>query len=100
MAIFESKDGKLFIDGREVLVGFETFSGWFFFGVEKIEERKVAEGGGSLIDGKEVDDVIWYGFVQGFEEEWGDFSEAEIKSLGNRAWPIKVCDMPHAGRRS
>jgi hypothetical protein len=99
MANFTSDGKDLFIDGRKVLVGFETFSGWYFFGVEKIEERKVAEGGGSMIDGKEVDDTIWYGFVQGLEEEWGDFSEAEVMSLAPKTWPIKACDLPSSGRR-
>lgn len=37
----------------------------------------------------------------GFEEEWGDFSEAELRPLIKawRVWPIKACDLPHAGRR-
>jgi hypothetical protein len=94
-------DGKfLFIDGKKVLRGWESFSGWYWFATEKIEERKVAEGGGSVMgDGSVVDDVIWFGLVQGLEEEWGDFSEAEIKSLGNRAWKIPAVNLPISGRR-
>jgi hypothetical protein len=108
--LFTGDDGKLYIGGldddtgkpifKPVLKGWESMSGWYWFAVEKVEERKVAEGGGSIINGREVDDVLWYGLVQGFEEEWGNFSEAEIKSLGPYvAWPIKKCDLPHAGRR-
>lgn len=102
MSEFKVVDGKLMIDGNPVIKGWESFSGWYWFATEKVEERKAGPdgNGGSLVDGKGVDDIIWFGLVQGFEEEWGDFSEAEIKSLGNRAWPIKSCDLPYAGRRS
>ena len=31
MAEFTEKDGKLFIDGKEVLRGFESWNGWFWF---------------------------------------------------------------------
>jgi hypothetical protein len=95
-----TEGGKLYAGTRLVLKGWESFSGWYWFAVEKVEERKVADGSGSVLaDGSVVDDVIWYGYVQGIEEEWGDFSEAEIRSLGNLAWPIKKCDLPYAGRR-
>jgi hypothetical protein len=47
-----------------------------------------------------VPDTIWFGLVQGFEEEWGYFSQAEIERLGNRAWKIKACDLSYSGRRS
>ena len=42
---------------------------------------------------------LWFGFVQGFADEWGSFSEAELKSLGHKVWEIKPQDLPHAGRR-
>jgi hypothetical protein len=101
MAKFEQKSDGLYIDGQKVLKAWESFTGWYWFATEKIEERKVADGGGSMIDGKEVDDVIWYGFVQGIEEEWGDFSEAEILSLGRMmAWELKGDGLLCAGRRS
>ena len=100
MAVF-STDGKtLFIDGKPVIKAWESFTGWYWFGTEVSEERKIGgESGGSIIDGREMDDVIWFGYVQGLEEEWGYFSEAEIRGLGARAWPIKKVDMPYAGRR-
>ena len=102
MAELKSDGKSLFIDGKKVLKGWESFSGWYWFATEKSEERKAGDpnGGGSMINGKEVDDVIWFGLVQGFEQEWGYFSEAEIKSLGPKAWPIPACNLPFSGRRS
>ena len=100
-SMLHTVDGKLYADEHRVLKAWESFSGWYWFGVEKSEERNAGTAsGGSIINGKEVDDVIWFGFVQGFEDEWGYFSEAEIKSLGNMAWPIKPRDLASAGRRS
>ena len=93
-------NGILYAGDHKVLRGWESFTGWYWFATEKVEERKVADGSGSVMeDGSVVDDVIWFGFIQGLEEEWGEFSEAEIRSLGNMAWPIKQCDVPIAGRR-
>ncbi len=91
MAKFESRTGKgphadLYIDGKKVLKGWESFTGWYWFAVEKTKEE---------YNGK----PIWFGFVQGTYEEWGYFAEGEIDSLGMRAWRIKACDMPYAGRR-
>ena len=100
MSDLRTEGGKLMAGTHRVLKGWESFSGWYWFAVEKVEERRAADGSGSLMaDGSVVDDTIWFGYVQGLEEEWGDFSEAEIRSLGNRAWPIKNCDLPYAGRR-
>jgi hypothetical protein len=31
MAKFEEKDEKLFIDGKEVIRGWESFNGWYWF---------------------------------------------------------------------
>jgi hypothetical protein len=94
-------DGKaLFIDGRRVLKGFESFQGWYWFGFEVAETRTPGQdGGGSMIDGREVPDVIWFGLVQGFEEELGYFSEAELKAAGAMVWEIKPQDLPCAGRK-
>jgi len=69
------------IDGIKVLKGWESFSGWYWFGVEQ-----TAPG-------------MWFGLVQGFEDEWGYFSETELKSHRN-IWKIKPCDLPYSGRRS
>jgi len=82
MTILTTKDGKLYADDKPVLKGWESYSGWYWFGVEEMEPG------------------LWFGFVQGLEEEWGDFYVPEILSLGPYvAWPIKPCDLPSAGRR-
>ena len=100
MSDLRTEGRKLMAGTHPVITGWESFSGWYWFAVEKVEERRTADGSGSVMaDGSVVDDTIWFGYVQGLEEEWGDFSEAEIRSLGNRAWPIKKCDLPYAGRR-
>jgi hypothetical protein len=36
MANFEKKGGKLFIDGKEVLKGWESMDGWFWFATEMV----------------------------------------------------------------
>lgn len=101
MAKFKNENGKLTIDGKPVIVGYESYSGWYWFATEISEERKVSEGGGSLMaGGKVMDDTIYFGFVQGFEEEWGYFSKAECESLPGKVWKIKPQDLPHAGRRT
>ena len=94
MPRFEAKGAELYIDEKKVLRGWESFSGWYWFGVEKADKQD------SVINGKIYqDDIIWYGLVQGFEEEWGYFSQAEIESLKPKTWEIKKQDMPYAGRR-
>jgi hypothetical protein len=78
-----SRDGVLYAGEHKVLKGWESFSGWYWFGTEETEPG------------------LWFGFVQGFEEEWGYFSMEEMQPLirQGKIWPIKACDLPHAGRR-
>jgi hypothetical protein len=100
MSELRTKDGKLYAGDHKVLKGWESYSGWYWFAVEKVEERRAVDGSGSVMaDGSVADDVIWFGLIQGHEEEWGNFSEAEIHSLGNLAWPIKPQDLSYSGRR-
>ena len=94
MAEFETKGEDLYIDGKKVLKGFESFSGWYWFATEEAYKQD------SVIDGRVYkDDTIWHGLVQGQEEEWGYFSQAEIECLKPRTWEIKKADLPYAGRR-
>jgi len=93
MAKFTEKDDKLFIDGKQVLIGFESYSGWYWFATEKVREQT------RLINGKPVKDVIYYGFVQGLCEEWGEFSEAEINSLKPKTWELPQESLVWSGRR-
>ncbi len=59
----------------------ESFTGWFWFATEKL------------------DGDIWFGFVQGIEEEWGNFRQSEIEGLGVMAWEIPAENLPWSGRR-
>lgn len=97
-AQLETRDDGLYIDGKKVLKGWESFSGWYWFATEKLETQD------SIIsfDPEVVieNDQIWFGYVQGLEDEWGSFSQGQIESLGKfKVWRIKAIDLPHAGRR-
>jgi len=95
MATFTSKDGKLFIEDREILKGFESFSGWYWFATE------ISGTQDSVIDGKTYPgDVIYFGYVQGHYDEWGYFSKTELDLLHPMVWEIRPHDLPHAGRRA
>ena len=94
MSEFVAKGAELYIDGRKVLRGWESFTGWYWFATEEAGNQD------SVIGNKTYEnDTIYYGLVQGFEDEWGYFSQAEIESLKPRTWEIKKQDMPYAGRR-
>jgi len=93
--VFSSEKGDLFIDGKKVIKAFESWSGWFWFATEKVQVQD------SVIGGKVYkNDQIWFGFVQGLEEEWGDFSESEIMSLAPRTWEIPKKALQYSGRRN
>ncbi len=65
---------------HKVIKGWESFTGWYWFAFEEVEPG------------------LYFGLVQGFEEELGYFSEKELKS--NRSiWEIEKRDLPYAGRR-
>lgn len=93
-AEFETIDGKLHINGKKVLRGWESFTGWFWFAT-KIECRQ-----DSLFpDGQIVkNDTIYYGYVQGLENEWGLFSLAELERE-KLIWEIGKENLPISGRR-
>lgn len=99
---FETKGDDLFIDGKKVIKAWESFTGWYWFAVEKVEDRIPGQdGGGSIIDGQEVRDTIYFGLVQGQYTEWGYFSEAELNGLIRKkmAWRIPKKAWPYSGRR-
>ena len=96
-ATFEVRGDDLYLNGQKVLAAWESFSGWYWFGVERLHTQDSVLGDGQVIEG----DQIWYGFVQGFEEEWGQFSQGELESVGKyKVWPITKRNLPHSGRRS
>ena len=95
MAKLKTRADGLYVDEHKVIKGWESFTGWYWFGIEIDRTQD------SIINGREVvDDPIWFGYVQGLEEEYGYFSQGEIESLGKyKVWPIKAIDLPHSGRR-
>jgi hypothetical protein len=96
MAKFESKNGELFIDGKRVIEAFESWSGWYWFATKILQTQNTQIG-----DKLFKDDKIYYGFVQGLEEEWGDFSEAELTEMmkTGRVWKIPKKNWSYSGRR-
>ena len=94
MANFETVDGKLFINEKEVIQAWESWSGWYWFAIEESYKQD------SVIDGKVFEnDQIYFGFVQGWYDEWGYWSETELKHQEPWVWEIKEQDLPYAGRR-
>ena len=95
MTRFESKDNQLYLDGNKVLKGWESFSGWYWFATEDHGEHEY------LIGGKPVRGRAYFGLVQGFEEEWGNWTTVEMDPLirKGKIWEIKTQDLPYAGRR-
>jgi hypothetical protein len=83
---FEMKGDDLHVYGKKVLKVWESQSGWYWFATEKVEE----DWNGA---------PLWYGFVQGFDEEFGDFSEAELNGLGSKVWTVPKANWGWAGRR-
>ena len=91
---FENDGKNLYIDGKKVLRGWESFSGWYWFATEEAYKQD------SMIDGQvHKDDTIWFGYVQGLEDEWGYFSQAEIESLKPKTWKIPKKNLPYSGKR-
>lgn len=90
----ERKDDGLYVDGKKVIRGWESYAGWYWFAIELDHHQD------SIINGKEFkNDKIYYGLVQGSETEYGYFSEAEINSLGESyVWEIPKENLPISGR--
>ena len=86
--MLNNKDGKLYVKDKEVIKGYESFSGWYWF-VTEIEEED-CEG-----------HPLYFGYVQGFADKWGTFWHGELQPLIEQGtvWEIKEEDLPHAGRR-
>ena len=94
VAKFKAKGEDLYIDGEKVLRGWESWNGWYWFATEKVREQL-----SDLGNGKGTPDTIYFGLVQGLEEEWGYFSKAEIESLKPKTWEIPKKNLPYSGRR-
>jgi len=94
-ATFKVKGKDLYIGGKKVIRAWESFSGWYWFAVEEVQRQDTLLSGGKVAK----NDIIYFGFVQGFEEEWGDFSLAELERLKPRVWEIPKENLPYSGRR-
>jgi hypothetical protein len=96
MAKFETREKELYIDGQKVIKGYESFTGWYWFATEEAYKQDSL-----LPNGKEVqNDIIYFGLVQGQEQEWGYFSKGELESLKPKVWEIPKKDLPYSGRRT
>jgi len=94
MVKFDTDGKNLYIDVKKVLRGWESFSDWYWFATENAYKQD------SLIDGQVYkNDTIWFGYVQGLEDEWGYFSQAEIEGLNPFAWEIPKKNLVYSGRR-
>jgi hypothetical protein len=82
-----AKEKSVTIQGVPVIDIYESFDGSYWFITEKLYKQD------SIIHGKVCkDDQILFGYVKlsacpGFAE-WGNISESELKSLGNRVWKV------------
>lgn len=96
MVKLETKDGALYVDGRRVLKGWETITGWYHFALEDLGDMEVMLDRERSAVGRQ-----YFGFVQGFENEFGEFNTAYFEELirQHKMWEIKPQDLPHAGRR-
>ncbi|HNU62483.1 MAG TPA: hypothetical protein PKL04_09805 [Methanofastidiosum sp.] len=73
-------NGKKFVEGNEIIAAWKSSTGWHWFATEVSEIRRVGdETGGSVINGKPENDIIYYGLVLGPTEEWGYFSARELE---------------------
>lgn len=87
MAKFESREGKLYIDGKEVIKGWESCDGWYWFATE--ETDKCSQCG----------ERQYFGLVQDPEEDWDYFWECDIKALEPKAWEMPKDVLAFSARR-
>jgi hypothetical protein len=94
MANFTTDGNHLFIDGQKVIHGWESYNGWFWFAIERWSDA--VSDIAPFITPK---NTVYFGFVQGFIEEWGYFSLSEIDRLKICIWEISKEQLPFSGRR-
>jgi len=61
---------KVTIQGKPVIKVWESFSGWYWFATEKVEDH------------------IWFGLVRGLETEWGCWDDRELAALSSKIWEV------------
>ena len=73
-------NGKMFVEGNEIIAAWKSTTGWTWFATEVSEIRRIEdETDGSMINGKPENDIIYYGLVFGPTKEWGCFSGRELE---------------------
>ena len=81
MATIIEIDGKHFVEGKEIIAAWKSKTNWNWLATEVSEIRLVEdETGGSVINGRPENDIIYYGLVLGPTEEWGCFSGRELET--------------------
>jgi len=80
-------DNSMTIDGHKVLKIWESFSGWYWYATKSEGYRE------TVFDDN---DHIWFGYVQGNFDEWGSWSEAELKDAG--VWEVPQSNWEWTGR--
>ena len=76
----------------KVLRMWESFSGWYWYATEICEKQDSILSDGTIYP----NDQIYFGFVQGLEDEWGYFSESQLKSKS--IWKVPKANFTFAGR--
>ena len=95
-ATFKNQDdGGLTIDGKKVLKMWESFSGWYWYGIEDTGSYEYTDANGNTQTAHS-----WFGFVQGFAEEWGSFDENELNSMEGKVWEVPRENWHFSGRRN
>ena len=87
---FEAKNRALFINGRKILRAWESYTGWYWFAVEKVEDR-LGDGRAWLMRDFSIADLETYGWLSGMAKLLPGSFEAAPKT---HAWLERVRDRP------
>lgn len=100
LVVKTSKSGKTqtlylraFGEDKKVIGMWESFHGWYWYATEKCEKQDSILGDGRVYP----NDQIYFGFVQGFESEWGYFAESQLKGSSS-IWKVPKTNWPWSGR--
>ncbi len=93
--LFKEREDELYISGKKVIRGWESLDGWYWFAVKEVRTQDSLMPDGNVAE----NDIIYYGFVQGLEDEWVNFSLAELESSSPMVWEIPKENLPYSGRR-
>jgi hypothetical protein len=92
-ANIERGDGSMTIDGKTIIKIWESMSGWYWYATE---DQGSYTGVGA--DGEDVQAHAYYGYVQGFENEWGTWDSNELERAG--VWTVPKSNWGWTGKES